>query len=160
MFFIRFFPGIRENVFGDRLQAFRQYTRRTRFHTNPTHDASRNIMKFNTETIDDITVIELPMDALDAGNVMTFKAAIAPVLDKCDLVSFNMSRVNFVDSSGIGAILSCLRKIHNQGGSLNMFGVKEQVVQLLKLVRIDRIIEIYSTKKEAIAAFQNEAPGS
>ncbi len=117
-------------------------------------------MKFNMETIDDITVIEMPMDALDAGNVMTFKSDIAPILDKCDLVVFNMNRVKFVDSSGIGAILSCLRKIHNQGGGLNMCCVKEQVVQLFKLVRIDRIIDIHPTRKNAIRAFQDEPPAS
>ncbi len=114
-------------------------------------------MKFNTETIDDVTIIEMPMDALDAGNVMEFKTGIAPILDKCDYVVFNMSRVKFVDSSGIGAILSCLRKLHNQGGGLNMFGVKEQVVQLFRLVRIDRIIDIHPTRDDAVRAFQGAA---
>ena len=114
-------------------------------------------MKFNTTVADDITIIDMPMDALDAGNVMEFKTEIAPILDKCDFVVFDMSRVKFIDSSGIGAILSCLRKLHNQGGALNMYGVREQVVQLFKLVRIDRIIEIHPTKQEAMKAFQGES---
>lgn len=117
-------------------------------------------MKFNTETIDDITVIEMPMDTLDAGNVTAFKTDIAPILDKCDFVIFNMSRIKFVDSSGIGAILSCLRKLHNQGGSLSMYNVKEQVLQLFKLVRIDRIIDIHPTKNDAVRAFQGEISDS
>lgn len=117
-------------------------------------------MKFNTETIYDITVIEMPVDALDASNVLSFKSDIAPILDKCDFVSIDMSRVKFVDSSGIGAILSCLRKLHNQGGEMNMFGVREQVQQLFKLVRIDRIIDIHPTKKDAIQAFQGEPSNS
>lgn len=117
-------------------------------------------MKFDTETIDDITVLEIPMDALDAGNVVEFKNDIAPILDKCDFVIFNMSRIKFIDSSGIGAILSCLRKLHSQGGALSMFGVKDQVVQLFKLVRIDRIIEIHPTKNSAIRAFQGESSDS
>lgn len=121
------------------------------------HIKVRQKMKFNTETIDDVTIIEMPVDALDAGNVMEFKTEIAPILDKCDYVVFNMSRVKFVDSSGIGAILSCLRKLHNQGGSLNMFGVKEQVVQLFRLVRIDRIIDIHPTRDDAVRAFQAAA---
>jgi anti-sigma B factor antagonist len=133
---------------------------RTRLHFNHPHYSSRKTMKFNTETIDDITVIEMPMDALDAGNVMTFKTDIAPILDKCDFVVFNMSRVKFVDSSGIGAILSCLRKIHNQGGGMNMCNVKQPVVQLFKLVRIDRIMDIHPTKKDAVQAFQGEAADS
>ena len=111
-------------------------------------------MKFNTELTDDATILEIPIDALDAGNVVEFKNDIAPILDKCDFVIFDMNRVNFIDSSGIGAILSCLRKLHNQGGGLSMFGVRDQVLQLFKLVRIDRIIDIYPTREEALGALQ------
>lgn len=115
-------------------------------------------MRFNIENLDDITIIEIPVDSIDAGNVMEFKSDIAPILDKCDFVIFNMNRVMFVDSSGIGALLSCLRKLHHQGGGLNMYDVKEQVLQLFKLVRIDRIIDIHSTRNDAVKAFQSESP--
>ena len=111
-------------------------------------------MKFKTEHLDDITIIEMPMDALDAGNVSEFKTDIAPILDKCDFVVFDMSQVTFVDSSGIGALLSCLRKLNSQGGGLNMYGVVEQVTHLFKLVRIDRIIDIHPTQNDAVRAFQ------
>ena len=114
-------------------------------------------MRFNTENLDDITIIEIPIDSIDAGNVMEFKSDIAPILDKCDFVIFNMSRVMFVDSSGIGAILSCLRKLHHQGGGLSMYDVKQQVLQLFKLVRIDRIIDIHPTRNNAVKAFQGES---
>jgi anti-sigma B factor antagonist len=114
-------------------------------------------MKFQIETIDDITILKIPLDALDAGNVVEFKNDIAPVLDRCDYVIFDMSRIKFIDSSGIGAILSCLRKLHSQGGSLSMFGVKDQVVQLFRLVRIDRIIDIHQTRNDAVSAFQGES---
>jgi len=113
-------------------------------------------IKFKIESFDDITIIKMPMNAIDAGNIMDFKTDIAPVLDKCDQVIFDMSRIKFLDSSGIGAILSCMRKLHSQGGSLIMCNVREQLIQLLKLVRLDRIIDIYPTRKEAIKAMQGE----
>ncbi|MGM0454374.1 MAG: STAS domain-containing protein [Thermodesulfobacteriota bacterium] len=112
-------------------------------------------MKFKTESIDGITVIKVPVDALDASNVMEFKSDIAPLLNATDKVILNMSRVKFMDSSGIGAILSCLRTLHEQGGRLKMFGLKEQLVQLFKLVRMDRIIDAHDTRKAAIESFQN-----
>jgi len=121
---------------------------------------SEKTMKFNTEKTDDVTIIEIPVDSLDAGNVIEFKNGIAPILDRCDYVVFDMGRVKFIDSSGIGAILSCLRKLHSQDGALSMFGVKEQVLQLFKLVRIDRIITVHPTKTDAIKALQDALPGS
>lgn len=111
-------------------------------------------MKFKTESIDGITVIKLPVDALDASNVMDFKSDITPYLTQSDKVILNMGRVKFMDSSGIGAVLSCLRTVHENGGRLKMFGLREQLIQLFKLVRMDRIIDAYDSRKAAVESFQ------
>ena len=113
-------------------------------------------MKFKTERIDDIIDIKMPMDALDAGNILDFKSDIAPAIKSSKKVLFNMSKVKFMDSSGIGAMLSCLRTISSAGGELKLYGVKEQLIQLFKLVRLDRIIDIYDSKKSAVTAFQSK----
>ncbi len=112
-------------------------------------------MKFKTESTDGITVIKVPVDALDGSNVMDFKSDIAPLLQTADKVILDMTRVKFMDSSGVGAILSCLRTLHERGGRLKMFGLKPQLIQLFKLVRMDRIIDVHDTKKAAIESFQN-----
>lgn len=113
-------------------------------------------IKFKIESFEDITIIKMPMNAIDAGNILDFKTDIAPILDKCDQVIFDMTRIKFVDSSGIGVILSCMRKLHSQGGSLAMCGVRQQLIPLLKLVRLDRIIDIYPTRKAAVKAIQGD----
>ena len=111
-------------------------------------------MKFKTETEDGVVIVRVPSDALDAGNVMEFKNNIAPILESADKVVLNMGRVKFMDSSGVGAMLSCLRTMHAKNGELKLFGVRHQLVQLFKLVRLDRIIEVYDSKKAAVEAFK------
>lgn len=110
-------------------------------------------MKFKSEKTDDITIITIPVDALDAGNIMEFKADITPLLKESKKVLLNMGKVRFMDSSGIGAMLSCLRTVTGGGGELKMFSVKEQLISLFKLVRLDRIIDIYDSKKQAVESF-------
>jgi|GEM_PF-254318 len=110
-------------------------------------------MRFKTEKKDDITIITIPVDALDAGNIMEFKADIIPLLKQSKNVLLNMGKVGFMDSSGIGAMLSCLRTVTGNGGEIKMFSVKEQLLSLFKLVRLDRIIDIHPSKKDAIASF-------
>lgn len=110
-------------------------------------------MELNTEKIGDVAVVALQTEVLDAGNSEEFKASIAPVLDENPKVVFDMSRVRFLDSSGCGALLSCLRRLNSLGGDLKLYGIQETVRKLFELVRMFRIIEIYNTKEDAVGSF-------
>ncbi|OEU69180.1 MAG: anti-anti-sigma factor [Desulfobacterales bacterium S5133MH16] len=110
-------------------------------------------MEFATEKIGDITVVNLPTDVLDASNTEEFKTAIAPVIEKNKKILFEMSKVKFIDSSGCGVLLSCLRQLNGLGGTLKLCGVQESIRTLFDLVRMHRIIEVFDTKKEAVKSF-------
>lgn len=112
-------------------------------------------MEFKTENIDDVLVIQVPAETLDAANAMEFKTDITALLGTSKKVALDMKRVKFMDSSGIGAMLSCLRKLHTGNGELKLFNVKENLVQLLGLVRLDRVIDIHKSKKSVIKAFKS-----
>ncbi len=116
-------------------------------------------MKFKTEKTEDVLVIRVPADALDAANALEFKTDIRPLLETSKKVALDMNRVKFMDSSGVGAMLSCLRTLHEKNGEIKLFNVKEQLVQLFKLVRLDRIMDIHDSKKAVIKAFQDQNLG-
>src|SRR5258708_18636961 len=61
------------------------------------------------------------------------------------LVIFDLSRVTYVDSTGIGTIVRLLARLKKVGGTLRLTGVKGMVEGVLKLTQVDKIIEIYST---------------
>jgi len=111
-------------------------------------------MEGMVETIDNVAVITLPGESLDAGNAKDFKREILPAVEGRPRVIFDMSRLKFVDSSGLGAILYCLRQLNAGGGDLKLCGMLKPVRALFELVRMHRIFDIYNTQEEAIAAFQ------
>lgn len=113
-------------------------------------------MKFKSEKTDDVLVIRVITDALDAANAIEFKSDISPLLKTSKKIAMDMNRVKFMDSSGVGAMLSCLRALHAENGELKLFNVKDQLLQLFKLVRLDRIIDIHNSKKSAIKAFKDQ----
>jgi anti-sigma B factor antagonist len=110
-------------------------------------------MELGTEKIGDITVVKLPTDVLDASNTEEFKTAITPVIEKSKKVLFEMSKVKFIDSSGCGILLYCLRQLNGLDGTLKLYGVQESVRTLFDLVRMHRIIEVFDTKEEAVKSF-------
>ena len=111
-------------------------------------------MQFETEKTGDVTIVAVQTEVLDAGNAKEFRADISPVLEQDVNIVFDMSRVNFLDSSGCGTILSCLRQLNSAGGDLKMYGLQQSVRTLFELIRLHRIIDIFNTREEAVNAFR------
>lgn len=110
-------------------------------------------MKLNTTTTPrQETIVALPTENLDAGNVKAFRDAIAPILDSNTTVVIDMSNLSFVDSSGLGSLLSCLRTMHSRNGELRLYGMSKPVKALFELVRMHRIFPIYNSREEALEA--------
>ena len=110
-------------------------------------------MELHTEKIGDIAIVAVQTDVIDAGNAGAFKDAMSPILDGNKKVVLDMRAVGFLDSSGCGTVLSCLRQLTKAGGDLKMFGVQKPVRTLFELIRMHRIIEIFNSKEEAVKSF-------
>ena len=112
-------------------------------------------MEITVDKIENVAVAAVPVDELDASNAGEFKRDIAPVLQANAKLVLDLSRLRFVDSSGLGAMLSCLRQLSAKNGDLKVCGMSKQVRALFELVRMHRIFDIYGTKEEAVKAFQS-----
>ena len=113
-------------------------------------------MELAFEKMDDVTVVILPGEELDASNAKEFKGNVAPLLQPQAKVVLDLSQLRFVDSSGLGSILSCLRQLSTTGGDLKLCGMSQRVRGLFELVRMHRIFDIYPTRDEAVRAFRPE----
>jgi anti-sigma B factor antagonist len=109
------------------------------------------------ENIQNITLITVPGTTLDAGSAKAFKTAILPALLPEAKVILDLSELKFVDSSGLGAMLSSLRQLNGIGGDLKLCGMNKSIRSLFELVRMHRVFEIYNTRDEAIRSFETAA---
>jgi anti-sigma B factor antagonist len=113
-------------------------------------------MDLTVDNVGDVAVVEIPVEELDASNTAELRRDIAPVLEANTRLVIDLGRLRFVDSSGLGAILSCLRQLTAKGGDLKLSGMQEQVRAVFELVRMHRIFDIYETREEAVGAFQSK----
>ena len=116
--------------------------------------ASRARMDLAVEQSGRVAIVTLPIDELDASNAADLKRDAAPLLEKHTHLVFDLSHLRFVDSSGLGAFLSCLRKVNAKGGDLKLCGMSKHVRSVFELVRMHRIFEICETRESAVAAFE------
>ena len=69
-------------------------------------------------------------------------------------ILFDMDQVGFMDSSGIGVLIGRYKLIANGGGKAGMINVKPQVKRLCEICGLQKIIQIYPNKKQAIASIK------
>ncbi len=89
-------------------------------------------------------------DNLDSSNVKAFREQAEPWAARCQTLILDLSALNFVDSSGLGALLSILRVMNGKDGQLRLFGLSRPVRALFELVRMHRIFLIFNTREEAL----------
>jgi anti-sigma B factor antagonist len=111
-------------------------------------------MEITVEKADDVAIAVLPLEELDASNVDELKREISPLLQSSNKLVIDLARLRFVDSSGLGALLSCLRQLSAKGGDLKLCGMSKQVRAVFELVRLHRIFDIFATPEEAVRAFR------
>jgi len=110
-------------------------------------------MEIVSSKMGEVAVVDMPVDELDAGNADEFKRDIAPLLEANANLVIDLNRLRFVDSSGLGAFISCHRKLNAKGGDLKLSGMSKQVRAIFELVRMHRVFDIHPTKEEAVRAF-------
>ncbi|MEJ2007433.1 MAG: STAS domain-containing protein [Acidobacteriota bacterium] len=111
-------------------------------------------MELAVNKIGEVGVAEVLVDELDAANAPDFKRDITPVVETHTKLVLDLSRLRFVDSSGLGAILSCLRQVSAKGGDVKLCCVSKQVWTSFDLMRMHRIFDIYPTRADAVSAFE------
>jgi anti-sigma B factor antagonist len=112
-------------------------------------------MDIPVEMCGDVAVALVPVQELDAGNAGEFKRDVAPLLEANTKIVLDLTHLRFSDSSGLGAFISCLRKVNTNGGDLKLCAMSDRVRALFELVQLQRVFDIYRTREEAVSAFQS-----
>ena len=66
----------------------------------------------------------------------------------------DLQAVRFVDSSGLGALVSGFKNASSRNGNLKLAGLQLQVKSMFELTRLHRVFEIYTDSAEALSSFQ------
>jgi len=75
-------------------------------------------------------------------------------------VIFDMAGVTHADSAAIGSIVRCLGKLRGAGGGLRIAAAQSMIGHSLKLTKVDKVIEIFSTVERAAQGFSGPEAGA
>lgn len=102
----------------------------------------------------DVVVIALREPHLDASNVREFKETVQALVGPAtSRVVLDLQGVKFIDSSGLGALISCLRQLNARRGDLRLCQLTPTVQALLELMRMNRVFQIFADRQDAVDSF-------
>jgi anti-sigma B factor antagonist len=101
----------------------------------------------------DVLVLALREAALDVANVRQFREAAHALIQGRTQVVLDLTDVGFVDSAGLGALISCLRHIRASQGDMKLCSMSKPVRALFELTRMHRVFGIVETRDEAVRSF-------
>ena len=109
-------------------------------------------MQIEEKKVNDLLIVTPLEKRLDASAAAGFKGKIVDWINSGNnRIVLDLSRVDFIDSSGLGAIVSCLKTLGGNG-DLVICGIQETVMSLFKLTRMNRVFQIFPTEAEALKA--------
>jgi anti-sigma B factor antagonist len=111
-------------------------------------------VEIETTTTGPATVLNLD-GYLDSFSVNYLKDSFNKLFDKgIYKVIVNLTAVGFVDSAGLGQLVSALRMCVHNTGNVVLVGANESITDLLKITKLDTVFKIYDTIEEAGVAFK------
>ena len=109
-------------------------------------------MTMNIFQNEGIAVVVPGVPRLDASVAHGFRSTLETALDSgCNTLVLDLDSVNLVDSTILGVVVGVFRDLP-EGRSLVLCTVSENVATLLHLTHLDRILSVYTTREEAVAA--------
>jgi anti-sigma B factor antagonist len=91
---------------------------------------------------------------LIVGNRQELKTAIQEAQDHGERrFVIDFSRTGYIDSSGLGALVSISKRVREQGGDLRLSGLNEDLRSLFELTKLDTLFAISETAEQAAGSF-------
>lgn len=75
--------------------------------------------------------------------------------DKTNVIA-DLSRVNFMNSSGIGILIAALTSLRNAGGNLKLCGASDRIESILVVTKLITVFDHYKSIKEAVDSYQTK----
>ncbi|MGD0617171.1 MAG: STAS domain-containing protein [Bryobacteraceae bacterium] len=111
-------------------------------------------VKLSTRQVGDVTVIDSAGRITLGEGASVFRDTVRDLTAKGDKkILLNLSDVTYIDSSGIGELVSGFTTVTNHGGVLKLLGLNKRVKDLLQITKLYTVFEVFDDEATAVRSF-------
>jgi anti-sigma B factor antagonist len=112
-------------------------------------------MKVATRQVDGVTILDLSGRITLGEGSVTLRDTVHDALAKgSKRIVLNLGEINYIDSSGIGELVSAYTSVKNAGGDLKLLNLTRKVHDLLQITKLYTVFDIKDDEASAISAFK------
>ena len=111
-------------------------------------------MKISTRQVDDVTVVDCSGRITLGEGSITLREMVSGLLAKGQKkILLNLGDVNYIDSSGIGELVSAFTTVRKQGGDLKLLNLTKKVHDLLQITKLYTVFDVKDDEAAAVKSF-------
>ncbi len=111
-------------------------------------------MKFTTRHVDGVTILDLSGRITLGEGSVTVRDAVKDAVNKgAKNILLNLAEIDYIDSSGLGELVSAFTTVKNQGGELKLLHLTAKVHDLLQITKLYTVFDIKDDEAAAVASF-------
>ncbi|HJQ27429.1 MAG TPA: STAS domain-containing protein [Blastocatellia bacterium] len=111
-------------------------------------------LTINQRQADDVTILDLSGRITIGEGSVQLREAVKDLLGSGKKkILLNLGDVSYVDSSGIGELVSSYTTTSNQGGQLKLLNLGKKIKDLLMITKLLTVFQTYEDEQEAVASF-------
>ena len=111
-------------------------------------------VKLNTRQVGDVSVVDVAgRITLGEGSTALRDALRDMVAKSHKKILLNLGEVSYIDSSGIGELVSGFTSVTNSGGQLKLLGLNKRVKDLLQITKLYTVFDVHEEESSAIRSF-------
>ena len=111
-------------------------------------------MKISNRQVDGVSIVDCSGRITLGEGSVTLRDTVRELLSKGrKKILLNLSEVSYIDSSGIGEMVSGFTTVTNHGGQLKLLGLSKRVKDLLQITKLYTVFEVFDDESAAVRSF-------
>jgi anti-sigma B factor antagonist len=111
-------------------------------------------IKVSTRQLDKVTIVDLSGRITLGEGSSVLREAVKDLVAKGQKnILLNLGDVTYIDSSGIGELVSSFTSVSNQGGRLKLLNLQKKVHDLLQITKLYTVFEVHTDEAAAVRSF-------
>lgn len=112
-------------------------------------------LNINERQAGDVTVLDMSGKITIGEGSVALRTAIRRLLEESKKrILLNLAGVSYVDSSGIGELVSSYTAINKEGGQLKLLNLTQKIQDLLTITKLLTVFDTYESEAEALNSFK------
>jgi anti-sigma B factor antagonist len=111
-------------------------------------------MKIETRSVGDVRILDCSGKITLGEGTMAVRNTVRDILkNNGKKIILNLAEVNYIDSSGIGELVSTFSTVANNGGQLKLLNLTKKIQELLAITKLLTVFQVFDSEQSALASF-------